>query len=213
MQRYFRSARAAISSEGHDIAHKPFTPWKGDQLRAALLLFCAPPILALSAYLVPDIRLYAAAAAALSLLLGWRIRSRVQARQHGQEIEATFSSRAIPELEKAGFTVESGHLTRYGDIDLIVRRAGWCATIEIKSFRFWRGRLRDQARQRKARVQARRQKEALGADLAVIWLPKGWPTWLTRVMNWLLPERNPIVVMGTARWLAKEIARHSPPSR
>lgn len=213
MQRYFRSVRAAISSEGHDIAHKPFTPWKGDQLRAALLLFCAPPILALSAYLVPDIRLYAAAAAALSLLLGWRIRSRVQARQHGQEIEATFSSRAIPELEKAGFTVESGHLTRYGDIDLIVRRAGWCATIEIKSFRFWRGRLRDQARQRKARVQARRQKEALGADLAVIWLPKGWPTWLTRVMNWLLPERNPIVVMGTARWLAKEIARHSPPSR
>lgn len=127
------------------------------QERAALLLFCAPPILALSAYLVPDIRLYAAAAAALSLLLGWRIRSRVQARQHGQEIEATFSSRAIPELEKAGFTVESGHLTRYGDIDLIVRRAGWCATIEIKSFRFWRGRLRDQARQRKARVQARRQ--------------------------------------------------------
>ena len=213
MQRYFRSVRAAISSEGHDIAHKPFTPWKGDQRRAALLLFCAPPILALSAYLVPDIRLYAAAAAALSLLLGWRIRSRVQARQHGQEIEATFSSRAIPELEKAGFTVESGHLTRYGDIDLIVRRAGWCATIEIKSFRFWRGRLRDQARQRKARVPARRQKEALGADLAVIWLPKGWPTWLTRVMNWLLPERNPIVVMGTARWLAKEIARHSPPSR
>lgn len=195
------------------MAHKPFTPWKGDQRRAALLLFFAPSILALSAYLVPEFRLYAAAAAALSLLLGWRIRSRVQARQHGQEIEATFSSRAIPELEKAGFYVESGRMTRFGDVDLIVRRAEWCATIEIKSYRYWRGRLRDRARQRKARVQARSQKEALGADLAVIWLPKGWPTWLTRVLNWLWPERNPIVVMGTARWLAKEIARHSPPSR
>ncbi len=195
------------------MAHKPFTPWKGDQRRAALLLFFAPSILALSAYLVPELRLYAAAAAALSLLLGWRIRSRVQARQHGQEIEATFSSRAIPELEKAGFYVESGRMTRFGDVDLVVRRAGWCATIEIKSYRYWRGRLRDRARQRKARVQARSQKEALGADLAVIWLPKGWPTWLTRVLNWLWPERNPIVVMGTARWLAKEIARHSPPSR
>ena len=99
------------------------------QLRAALLLFFAPPILTLSAYLVPEIRLYAAAAASLSLLLGWRIRSRVQARQHGQEIEATFSSRAIPELEKAGFHVESGRMTRIGDVDLVVRRAGWCATI------------------------------------------------------------------------------------
>ena len=213
MQRYFRSVLAAISSEQRVMAHKPFTPWKGDQLRAALLLFFAPSILALSAYLVPEFRLYAAAAAALSLLLGWRIRSRVQARQHGQEIEATFSSRAIPELEKAGFHVESGRMTRIGDVDLVVRRAGWCATIEIKSYRYWRGRLRDRARQRKARVQARSQKEALGADLAVIWLPKGWPTRLTRVLNWLWPERNPIVVMGTARWLAKEIARHSPPSR
>jgi len=189
------------------VARHPYTPWRGDQKRAALLLFFAPPILALCAFLVPEVRLYAACAAGLSVLLGWRIRSRVQARQHGQEIEATFSSRAIPELERAGFTVESGRMTRFGDVDLIVRRAGWCATIEIKSFRYWRGRLRDRGRQRKARIQARRQKEALGADLAVIWLPKGWPTWLTRVLNWLWPERDPIVVMGTARWLSKELVR------
>lgn len=189
------------------MAHKPFTPWKGDQRRAALLLFFAPSILALSAYLVPEFRLYAAAAAALSLLLGWRIRSRVQARQHGQEIEATFSSRAIPELEKAGFYVESGRMTRFGDVDLIVRRAEWCATIEIKSYRYWRGRLRDRGRQQKARAQARRQRSAIGADIAVIWLPKAWPNWLTRLLNWLKPERDPVIVMGSARWLAKSLAR------
>lgn len=189
------------------MAHKPFTPWKGDQLRAALLLFFAPSILALSAYLVPEFRLYAAAAAALSLLLGWRIRSRVQARQHGQEIEATFSSRAIPELEKAGFYVESGRMTRFGDVDLIVRRAEWCATIEIKSYRYWRGRLRDRGRQQKARAQARRQRSAIGADIAVIWLPNAWPNWLTRLLNWLKPERDPVIVMGSARWLAKSLAR------
>lgn len=207
MQRYFRSVLAAISSEQRVMAHKPFTPWKGDQLRAALLLFFAPSILALSAYLVPEFRLYAAAAAALSLLLGWRIRSRVQARQHGQEIEATFSSRAIPELEKAGFYVESGRMTRFGDVDLIVRRAEWCATIEIKSYRYWRGRLRDRGRQQKARAQARRQRSAIGADIAVIWLPKAWPNWLTRLLNWLKPERDPVIVMGSARWLAKSLAR------
>lgn len=192
------------------MAHKPFTPWRGDQKRSFLLLYFFPPLLATTAYMLPEARYYAAGAAVLSALLGWRLRDRVKARQHGQEIEATFVARAIPELERAGFRVATGRMTRVGDIDLIVTRPGWTATVEIKSFRYWRGRLRDRSRQQLARTQARKQRAAIGADIAVIWLPKAWPNWLTRVLNWLMPERDPVIVMGSARWLAKSLARTAP---
>lgn len=189
---------------------KPFTPWRGDQKRSFLLLYLLPSLLAAGAYLMPEARYYAAGTAVLSILIGWRLRDRVKARQHGQEIEATFVSRAIPELQRAGFRVEAGRMTRVGDIDLIVARQGWTATVEIKSFRYWRGRLRDRSRQQQARAQARRQCAAIGAHVAVIWLPKAWPNWLTRLLNWLIPERDPVIVMGSARWLAKELSRKAP---
>jgi hypothetical protein len=96
-------------------------------------------------------------------------------------------------------------MTKIGDIDLLVRYAGKSATIEIKAYRYWRSRWMDRGRQKSARTQALRQRSAVRADVAVVWLPHAWPTWLTRVLNAILPERNPIVVMGNAHRLCRVV--------
>lgn len=119
-------------------------PWKTDWKRSWALLYLLPALLFMTGYALPETRLYALCALILSAMLGWRLRVRLKARRHGQAVEATFVSKAIPALARAGFHVEAGRMTQVGDIDLVVSRPGWAATIEIKSFRYWRGRLRDQ---------------------------------------------------------------------
>ena len=187
----------------------PYTPWKPDWKRSWALLYLLPTLLFMTGYALPETRLYALCALILSVWLGWRLRVRVKARRHGQAVEATFVSKAIPALARAGFHVEAGRMTQVGDIDLVVSRPGWAATIEIKSFRYWRGRLRDRKRQQQARTQARRQRLAIGADVAVIWLPNARTNWLARLLNWLLPERSPFVVLGSAQQVVTQLVRIS----
>lgn len=187
----------------------PYTPWKTDWKRSWALLYLLPTLLFMTGYALPETRLYALCALILSVLLGWRLRVRVNARRYGQAIEATFVSKAVPALARAGFYVEAGRMTKFGDIDLVVSRPGWTATIEIKSFRYWRGRLRDRKRQQQARAQAQRQRLAIGADIAVLWLPNARINWLARFLTWLFPERSPFVVLGSAQQMATQIVRIS----
>lgn len=189
---------------------RSFTPWRRDRRIAALLLFVVPPLCALSAYVLPESRLYALLVAVLAAAVGWRYRQRAAARRHGQQFESTHGPRARSALSRAGFEVEIGRMSRVGDIDLIASRGPWSATVEIKSFGFWRNRLRDRARQQRARRQARAQRGVARADMAVIWLPKAKPNWLSRLVDWLLPERNPVVVRGGSQALVRALARRAP---
>lgn len=187
-----------------------YTPWRRD-LALSRFFLVVPPLAAVAvAYLHPALMAGCAAVGLFCLLVGWRLHVRAGSRRYGQAVEAKFSHQAIARLQRAGFGVETGRMTKVGDVDLIVRRGAWSVTVEIKSFWYWRGRFRDRARQRKARSQARRQREVVGADRAVIWLPNARRNWLSRLLDWLLPERNPVVVVGSAAQLEAALHRLFP---
>lgn len=109
----------------------PYTPWKPDWKRSWALLYLLPTLLFMTGYALPETRLYALCALILSAMLGCRLRVRVKARRHGQAVEATFVSKAIPALARAGFHVEAGRMTQVGDIELGARR-GRCRDLAAK---------------------------------------------------------------------------------
>jgi Holliday junction resolvase-like predicted endonuclease len=170
---------------------------------AALLIYLVPAVAVVGLQAAGAPWAAIAGTVALSILAGMRLRRRAGAREYGKRLESSASARAVGALRAAGMTVEEGRMTRVGDVDLIVRFGQRTATVEIKSFWYWRGRLRDFGRQRKARAQARRQRKVVGADTAIIWLPNARANWLTRLLNRLWPERDPYVVMGSPQALAR----------
>jgi hypothetical protein len=112
----------------------------------------------------------------------------------------------MSELLKLGVTVQTGVLTRHGDVDMIVTAEnGKKVTVEIKSFHFWRSRIKDRARERKARNQARLQQKNIKAEKCIVWLPNGKKNLWARMLDFVAPERRPVVVVGSERVLAETI--------
>jgi Holliday junction resolvase-like predicted endonuclease len=101
-------------------------------------------------------------------------------RQFGKSMEVQATERACTELQRAGFVTQTNKMVRgVGDIDIIAARNGKRATIEIKSFIVWQRFLLvfNGLRERKAVKQASRQRDAVRADVALIWLPQGRSEW------------------------------------
>ena len=182
-----------------------FAPWRADRVRSGILALLVAPLSAVGLYLA-GAPLAIAALFALGVIAWstsyWR---RASVRAFGKRFEGRAVWRASHALQQAGFQVEAGRMVSIGDVDLIVRSGGALATVEIKSFGYWRSRFRDMARQQRARRQARMQRQLIGARHAVIWLPNARTTWLSRLLGALFPERNPYVVVGNTDDLVRLI--------
>jgi len=146
-----------------------------------------------------------AAGGLVACLFGLALLKRANARAHGQEVEAKHLPIAARHLEEAGFEAQRNVKIGRADVDLVVRNLGHLASIEVKSFEYWRSRFRDRARERKAREQALHQKERLGARVAVLWLPNARHTWVSKLLDVFLPEREVTVVRGPARHLVSHL--------
>lgn len=197
--------RAFENGRGAKGTRKAYRPWRGQLVGAGVMIFVVPAGLVAVAAALEDGAMLATSGAALSLIVGWLMLTRVRSRQYGQRVESRYAEQAIARLESYGFEVRAGQMTHVGDVDLIVRRGRWCATVEIKSFHYWRSRWVDRQRQSRARDQALRQQSVVGAQLAVIWLPVARATWWSRLLDVLVPERKPMVVRGSPDRLARRL--------
>lgn len=186
-------------------AQAPFRPWvaqrrKGFALTATGVVGLVAPLYVTSAWTLP-----CAAAGCAALLVGLTWIKRAKARAHGQDVEAKHLPLAVRYLEAAGFLTERNVRIGRSDVDLVVRHLGHLVTIEVKSFGYWRSRFQDRPRERKVRDQALYQQRRLGALAAVIWLPNARHTWLSRVLDFFMPDREVVVVRGAARRLVPRL--------
>lgn len=186
-------------------ARAPFRPWAAQRRKGFALTAAGALGLVGSLYVpAPWTLSWCAASLAVSALgLAWL--KRAKARAHGQGVEAKHLPLAVRQLEEAGFDAERNVKIGRADVDLVVKNLGQIVAIEVKSFGYWRSRLRDRARERSARAQALRQKERLGARAAVLWLPHAQHTWLSRLLDFWFPERDVTVVRGPARHLVRHL--------
>lgn len=179
-------------------ARKAYRPWLAQRRRGLALLAAGGVSLSASIYAPTGWAMPSATAGLIACLLGAAFLKRAKARAHGQNVEAKHAPLAARSLEAAGFSTERNAQIGRGDVDIVVRNLGQIAAIEVKSFGYWRSRLRDRPRERKARDQAISQKERLGARIAVLWLPNAKHTWLSRMLDLFFPERDVSVVRGPA---------------
>jgi Holliday junction resolvase-like predicted endonuclease len=186
-------------------ARPPFRPWAAQRRKGFVLTAAGTAGLAGSLYAPPDWTLPCVVAGLAASLVGLAWLKRAKARAHGQGVEAKHLPLAARQLEEAGFDAERNVKIGRADVDLVVKNLGQIAAIEVKSFGYWRSRLRDRARERSARAQALRQKERLGARAAVLWLPHAQHTWLSRLLDFWFPERDVTVVRGPARHLVRHL--------
>lgn len=126
-------------------------------------------------------------------------------REFGKTFEAEFVQRALREMEKHDIPARANVMARgVGDIDLVAGAGGQATPIEIKSFRRWHQFLVFRgARERKALLQAERQRRALGAKAGLVWLPQGRPTLLQRIFG--VGDGQIVVVFGSERALVRVI--------
>lgn len=181
-----------------------YTPWRGNLVGAIALMSGALACFGLVAT-VPQHGLEVLLAGCALAAAGWALWRNVRARRHGQRLEERAGSRAAQALERAGYEVESGRMTHAGDVDLIVHRGAWAATVEIKSFRLWRVRRQDRGREDRTRQQALRQRDLTGAQNCVVWLPDGRRGWIARLIGLLFPECEPYIVCGSHRALRRRL--------
>lgn len=186
-------------------ARKAYRPWLAQRRRGLTLLATGGVSLSASIYAPTGWAMPSATAGLIACLLGAALLKRAKARAHGQNVEAKHAPLATTQLAEAGFSTERNVQIGRGDVDLVVRNLGHIAAIEVKSFAYWRSRLRDRGRERKARDQALRQKERLGARVAVLWLPNAQHTWLSRLLDFCSPERDVTVVRGPASRLVTHL--------
>lgn len=186
---------------GEIVLAASYAPWRLQLLLARLLLAAGLAALVFGFLWHRDAYLWLGALAGGCMFVGLWLLRLVRSRQYGQRIESRHSRLAADHLRGMGFTVRCGQMTRYGDVDMVVSRGPMSATVEIKAFHYWRSRFRDRGRQQRARKQARRQREQLGAQVCVLWLPTARSTWLSRLLDLIMPETQPLVVRGSARKL------------
>lgn len=171
-----------------------FTPWRSDFLAAAGFVGVAGFLLMRMGQLLAYGQ-WGVAAGALLLSLGmlaaaaWAWRNGMR-RWHGAHVERWAIARLAPHLDRAGIAHMAGvRVPGLGDADLVLLRGGVIHTvIEIKSYRRW-GRRGDEPH---AIHQAARLAQRLGAQQAIVWLPRGTPTLWQRLR---LPREDGVMVV------------------
>lgn len=148
--------------------------------------------------------------AGLALALGWIAVDRwrdARRRWYGQHVEAWAVGQVGRLLDRRGITWVSGHyIPGLGDIDLLVRGKRATAAVEIKSFNRWRQGLFQVGRREQAALeQVQRQAEAVGAEKALVWLPRGRPSLGQRIFG--AGSRQIRVVFGSPSALAKKLRK------
>lgn len=108
-----------------------------------------------------------------------------RSRWYGQDVEKWAVGRIGKILDRRGQEWRSGMLVRgLGDVDLWVRGRRGTSVVEIKAFRVWRQSVFQLgSREARALEQAQRQLQAVGADRAYVWLPRGRPTLTQRIFG------------------------------
>lgn len=165
---------------------RAFSPWRADFLTAYAAGGLAA--FALVRGLASQTPTGVVVGAGLALALGWFASESWRtgrSRWYGQRVEAWAVEQAGRLLDRRGLAWTAGrYVPGIGDIDLEVRGNKSTVVVEIKSFNRWhQSLLRLGHRERKAIEQVKRQTEAVGADVAVIWLPRGTPTLWQRILG------------------------------
>ncbi|MCX7173795.1 MAG: hypothetical protein NT159_07705 [Proteobacteria bacterium] len=107
---------------------------------------------------------------------------RAGTREFGKDFEEMTIRHAIPAIGRMGYTAHANRRFQSGDIDLVVSSSNATVTIEIKSFIRWRQFYFFKGeREGKALRQATRQRAAIDAVHAIVWLPQGIPSLLQRL--------------------------------
>lgn len=196
---------------GKSIKKNEYTPWKGDR-KIAIVLGLIVAILMALAFVLWKNGSYSESfltllAAALVAPFFTRRHQRYKARQFGQEFEKEHRERAVKLLEKSGFECSANQLIRgVGDVDLLVKNDGKPLPVEIKSYQRWgQWFFFMDARSRKAIQQAERQRQALRANWAIVWLPQGRASWIQRLL--MFRRGNVEVVIGSEARLLKSIRK------
>lgn len=186
-----------------------FEPWRNNLRRRNLFLGALTAAAANAVIPVVDLGLQANVilCAALAVLAANQHR-RAQVRQHGQHVEAKCGQLAKTALESDGYTVALGQRLRSGgDIDLVAAKDGSSVVVELKSFRYWGARGRDDWREKKAIEQVLRQQDTIAAKAAVIWLPMASPTLWQLLWGYSFGGRGVAVVRGGVRHLARAVRK------
>jgi Holliday junction resolvase-like predicted endonuclease len=186
-----------------------FEPWRHNLRRRNFFIGALAAATANAALPIVDLGLQVNVilCAALASLAAHHHR-RAYARQHGQAVEAKYGQLAKDRLESDGYNVVLGQrLHSGGDVDLVARKDGIVAVVELKSFRYWGARGQDGRREKKAVEQVIRQQEALSAKAALIWLPMATPTLWQLIWGYSFGGQGVGVVRGGARHLSRAIRR------
>lgn len=132
---------------------------------------------------------------------------RAKNREFGKRLEERFAPRAAQALTEQGIQVRTNVMIRgIGDIDLVAHVEGRPVPVEIKSFQRWSQFLFFMGeRERKTVSQVRRQKQAIDAPHAIIWLPQGRPTLLQLLFG--VGSRSIRVVFGNEKALLRALDR------
>lgn len=132
-------------------------------------------------------------------------------RKFGLDFERWHRQSASKYLEKKQYLVEENRrLPTGGDVDMIIydRNKAASVTVEIKSFRKWKGwwRFGGMKREKLTFSQAKLQARLMRSRAAIIWLPQGQPTFL----QVLFPPRDGVarVVFGGPGKLKREAQKH-----
>lgn len=188
-----------------------FEPWKADRVSGAKLTSYGGLSAIVAAGLSINGYLWASIGFALAALIlaqsGFSRFQRARNREFGKAFEEEFIERASRELIEHRLTPRSNVMVRgIGDIDLVVCSPKTIITVEVKSFRKWNGFLVFNGdREKRAMIQADRQRRALMAEHGIVWLPQGRPTLLQRLFG--VGSGNVSVVFGNERALVRAVKR------
>lgn len=165
-----------------------------------LVLGAVTVLVAFAMPAVPIYKLAVVMAGVVMLASGSRLLARANAREHGKRVEISAIREAEEVFRGTGLRLQTNVRAKgLGDIDMVVETRMGRIPVEIKSFVRWRQFLWwPGARERSALNQAGRQANYLRSHAAVVWLPKGRPTFLQSLAA---PRQGGVVVVfgGAAR--------------
>lgn len=190
---------------------RKFEPWKRERMFGIKLAACGFISAVVAAgFALKGFHWPAMGFALLTLVLTKSGVSRLRSaanREFGKRFEEVFIERASQELHDYGFTPMSNVMARgIGDIDLVVRKGEVQIPVEIKSFRKWNQFFIFKGdREKRALIQADRQRRAIKAGVGIVWVPQGRPTFLQRIFG--AGSSNVSVVFGGERVLVRAVRR------
>lgn len=185
-----------------------FAPWRADFLAAALLaLVGAAALWGGLTTMRPGAIALGVGVAVVCGLGARRAWQHGYRRWYGKELEAWAVGLARARLDRKRIRYEAGRwVPGHGDVDLLIHGLEGSCVVEIKSFERWNQRwfLRGE-REERALLQAQGLQEAVGAQAALVWLPRGRRT----LLQWFLGSggHGVRVVFGDERKLIRVTRR------